>query len=170
MTYKQITKIACLLAFILGISLPGCEVPDEYGAYKIIIQKRSGRTESLAVSPNGQRIMAGCSAIGRPTIEVWDTTTGERQLAIEHPETVNSVAFSPDGKFIASGVSNYDANYAVKIWDATTGKQIISLEGHDKAVMSVAFSPDSKSLVSGCVGGKTKIWDLKTGKERLSLE
>jgi WD40 repeat protein len=68
------------------------------------------------------------------------------------------VAFSPDGRQLAAG--SFDST--VKIWDATTGKEIHTLHGLAGYVWSVAFSPDGKRLAasSGYAGkGEIKIWD-----------
>ena len=61
-----------------------------------------------------------------------------------HTDSVNSVAFSPDGLLIASG--SYDG---VRLWDVQTGKEIRRLEGHTDSVMSVTFSPDGRLIASG---------------------
>jgi WD40 repeat protein len=76
-----------------------------------------------------------------------------------------SVAFSPDGKILAS--ASHDKT--VKFWDVATGKERATLQEHTQAVMSVAFSPDGRMLASA--GGSTfgkpgelKVWDIATGK------
>jgi WD40 repeat protein len=58
---------------------------------------------------------------------------------------VYSVAFSPDGKTLASG----SKNGTVMVWQASTGDVLASVEGHTLSVWSVAFSPDGKTLASG---------------------
>ena len=58
---------------------------------------------------------------------------------------MTSVAFSPDGKRIVSG----SGDRTVKVWDATTGQETLTLKGHTRTVRSVAFSPDGKRIVSG---------------------
>ena len=55
------------------------------------------------------------------------------------------MAFSPDGKRIVSG----SRDNTVKVWDADSGKELLTLKGHTGGVTSVAFSPDGKRLVSG---------------------
>jgi WD40 repeat protein/uncharacterized protein YjbI with pentapeptide repeats/Mrp family chromosome partitioning ATPase len=75
-------------------------------------------------------------------------------------------AFSPDGQRIATGASDKTA----RIWDAATGKTILSLEGHEASVRSVAFSPDGQRITTGSSDKTARIWDAATGKTILSLE
>jgi WD40 repeat protein/serine/threonine protein kinase len=79
---------------------------------------------------------------------------------------VNAVAFSPDGKRLASGGDHGE----LKVWDAETGRQVLPLAGHSGEVRDVAFSPDGLRLVSGGTDKAVKVWNLETGKEVLSLK
>src|SRR5436305_8836623 len=65
-----------------------------------------------------------------------------------HPGGVCAVAFSPDGKLLASGGSGYDDG-SIKLWDASSGAPRQTLERHPGGVSAVAFSPDGKLLASG---------------------
>ena len=71
-----------------------------------------------------------------------------------HNKDVNSVAFSPDGKTIASG--SWDDT--IKLWEVSTGKLIKTLTGHASLVNSVAFSPDGKTIASGSQDYTIKLW------------
>ena len=70
------------------------------------------------------------------------------------------MAFSPDGNRLVS--SSEDGT--IKIWDAQTGQQLLTLKGHVAWVWSVAFSPDGKRIVSGSEDGTLKVWDTETGQ------
>jgi hypothetical protein len=70
------------------------------------------------------------------------------------------VAFSPDGRRIASGSLDRTAN----VWDAATGNRLLTLEGHTDAVWSVAFSPDGQRIVTGSEDRTARVWDAATGK------
>jgi hypothetical protein len=76
-----------------------------------------------------------------------------------------SVAFSPDGQRLAVGGDDG----TVKVWEARTGQELLSLRGHAGPVYSVAFSPDGARLATGSYDRTVKVWDARTGQELLSL-
>src|SRR5205807_1070921 len=82
-----------------------------------------------------------------------------------HTDTVTSVAFRPDRQRLASGS---DDN-TVRLWDARTGKCLLSLPEHTDTVTSVAFSPDGQRLASGSGDNTVRLWDTRTGASILSL-
>jgi WD40 repeat protein len=77
-----------------------------------------------------------------------------------HTDWIESLAFSPDGKTLAS--ASRDAT--IKLWDVATGRNTATLKGHSDAVSSVAFSPDGKTLASGSWDKAIKLWDVATGR------
>lgn len=91
-----------------------------------------------------------------------------------HTSPVQCVAFSPDGKRLASG----ELNHAIKIWDVRSGREVRTLSGHTGYVTWIDFSPDGTKLASTStiedestdkeIPGQIKIWNLATGEELLS--
>ncbi len=83
-----------------------------------------------------------------------------QSLTLEHNGWLGGVAFSPDGKTLATANSDNKA----RIWDATTGEMLATFKGHTDRVESVAFSPDGNTLATGSYDATAKLWDLATGQ------
>ncbi len=82
-----------------------------------------------------------------------------------HVNWVRAVSFSPDGKLLATA----SGDNTVKLWDASTGKEIKTLTGHTNSVNGVSFSPDGKLLATASGDNTVKLWDASTGKEIKTL-
>jgi WD40 repeat protein/serine/threonine protein kinase len=121
-----------------------------------------------AFSPDGKVLAVVSSIEGLPNEGVllweWASRTKPAKLSRDQTSAV-TVAFSPDGKWIASG-SVYGSGL---VWDAQTGRKTISLKGHTNVITSVVFSPDGKLLATASYDRTIRIWDAATGKEVRAL-
>ncbi len=124
----------------------------------------SSELESVAISPDGLRIAAGCKD---KTIRLWEfQPSGAPSLKTwkEHHVPVDSLAFSPDGTQLASAAGDD----LIRLWDIRTGKVVRKIGDPDLSprVSDLAFSPDGKRLAGSLTRPRDVIvfWDPATGK------
>src|SRR5207245_4133650 len=96
----------------------------------------------LAFSPDGVALLTAGGAT--PGLRIWDVAAGRLRLAPPNTSSITMLAFAPDGKTLALG----QADGIVKLWDATTWKERVTLPAHSAAVSFIGFSPDSKLLAT----------------------
>lgn len=98
--------------------------------------------------------------------QLLSTVSSSRRTTLKgHMAEVNSAAFSPDGKTIATGGDDGTA----RLWDMEERQQLASLDGGSSQVQTAAFSPDGRTLVTSHDGWKARIWDVRTRKQTAVL-
>lgn len=136
----------------------------ETGKNIVTIMGNNDWVADLAFSPDGKLIASCCknslskiSTDDHMMIKLWDTVTGKQiAVLVGHEDAVTSIAFSTNGKYLASG----SRDRTIKLWDMSTRKVTNTIKAHADRVNSVAFSQDCKTLASGSADRTIKLWNI----------
>jgi WD40 repeat protein len=126
---------------------------------------RTLQAQQALFSPEGKTL----ATVQGQEIQLWDVATQSVrvQCAVTSPPAF--VAFSTDGRILATTDNPLSVGNAISLWNTTTGALLGVCSGHKQTVWSVAFSPDRKTLASASHDGTVKLWNLKTQQELLTL-
>ena len=130
--------------------------------------RERGRLNSVAVSRDGKWL---ATANSDHTASVWELATGKVVGVFGHPGIVYSVALSPDGCQLFTGVrySQVADGNCASLWDVATGKRIRGFYALTEKGASVVVSEDAKKLTIATKNGSMRMWDLTTGKQTQRL-
>ena len=151
-----------------GRTMQGASVAPE-----LVLQNGHTRpVTGVSFSADGKSL---ATASEDETIKLWDVRTGRVRATLRGHELVDgslryaagvlAVAFSPDGRRLASG----SRDQTVRIWDVATEKCIAVLKGHQGSVTCVAWTPDGRQVVSGAEDSSVRVWDVSTGRLTATL-
>ncbi len=156
-----------------------------------ILRGHTAPLTSVRFDPQGGRLVTG-SYDG--TARVWEVATGKEIFALrgEHAGGVRDVGLSPNGALILTvgqrltaltannnqiplpaGMAtdeNAPADNAVRVWDATTGRQVVVIDGLKMEANQAIFSPDSRMIATAGKDGAVQLWEIATGKNIAELK
>ena len=122
---------------------------------------------SMVFSPDSKTLVIGGQNDDHSgQVQFWDAHMWTLKHVSNQDNGINGVAFSPDGKLIAS----CGGGELIQVWNVETGEVILSLKGDKHWHRTVAFSPDSKTVAAGGADRNVRLWDVQTGQPKEFLK
>jgi RNA polymerase sigma factor (sigma-70 family) len=148
------------------------------GRQKSSVVAHQGGVDAVVFSPDGLTL-ASCGGdhggeqgaehperSGPGEVKLWDAASLRLKATLTaHSKWIHSLAFTPDGKTLASG----SEDGTVRLWDVASSRVRRTLQGHRSGIRCVAVSPDGSTLASASRDGTVKLWDLDSGLEKRTL-
>jgi WD40 repeat protein/serine/threonine protein kinase len=131
-------------------------------------RERNVRLETMKVqfSPDGGTL----AVFHRTNIVLWDVASATPRITLAgETGPASMVAFSPDGRWIATAQGFGDTEYAIQLWETASGRPAGVFTGHKQSIASIAFSPDGKTLASSSEDSTLKFWNIATQQELLNI-
>lgn len=117
-------------------------------------------TSAVGVGVVGMLSVSGVAEAAEKELTQPSDDAKKMKGLVAHLDAVNTLAFSPNGRMLASG----SKDKTVKLWSIPDGKLGRTIKGQESPVASVVFTPDGKSLVAGSEDGTVNVWSTSSGK------
>lgn len=129
------------------------EMPEFNLIHSLKISKQL--ISSVAINPTGDWIALGCADLGQLLVWEWQSETYIMKQQ-GHFDTMSSVAYSPDGSYVATG----GRDSKVKVWDTNTGFSFVTFTEHTSTITGVAFTQTGRALLSSSLDGTVRAFDM----------
>jgi WD40 repeat protein len=127
------------------------------------LQAQVTGVRTLSFSPDGTVLVTVSTddkRKGETAVRLWNTASGAHIADLKHHYRVRAVAFSPDGRRLATG----GLDHLVQVWDSSTGDPVGAPLPHQDGVGALAFSRDGSTLLTGSDDRTARLWDVAQGK------
>jgi WD40 repeat protein len=190
MAAAALVAMVSLVSAVTVLAASNAEVKEEQEQTKKALQGEKEANENLLKALAGEQRSLSFQRIALAERELAANNIGRaEELLTECPESLRGwewhylkrraqeppqvirvtknwvldVAYSPDGRYLATASMDALFQGEVKLWDAATGKEAQPLRGFGVSARSLAFSPDGTRLAAGCLNNTVTLWDVTTG-------